>query len=108
MIRFGGYFFPSQHITRQAIRELRIPKEEFDKLASQADSDTEKVEEGLKVWKIMTEDIIARRTQPTRDFRKQFEASVRAKWEEVKKELEKSLLASSQNGLVSTQITNQL
>lgn len=85
-----------------------MSKEEFNVIASQADGDTKKVEEGLKVWKTMTDDIIARRTQPTRNFRKQFEASVRGEWEEVKNELEESLLASSQDVLVSTQITNQL
>ena len=106
MVRFG-FFFPSQLITRQAIRELRMPNEEFDIIASQADGDTKKVEAGLKVWKTMTDDVITRRIQPTRDFREQFEASVRGKWEEVKKELERSLHASSQDGLVSTQITNQ-
>lgn len=108
MIRFG-VFFPSQLTTRQAIRDLRMPEEEFDEIATQANNDTKQVEEGFKVWKTMTGDVIARRVQPTRDFREAFEASVRGEWEAVKKELEKSLHgASSQDGLVSTQITNPL
>ncbi len=86
-----------------------MPEEDFNKIASQADNDTKQVEEGLKGWKTMTGDAIARRTQPTRDFRKAFEDSVWREWVAVKKELEKSLLgASSQDRLVSTQITNQL
>lgn len=106
MIRFG-VFFPSQLTTRQAIHDLRMPKEDL-KTVSEVFDDTLQVEEGLGVWKTMTDDIINKITTPTRDLEKNFEASAKREWEAVKKELEKSLLgASSQDGLVSIRITSQ-
>jgi len=76
-------------------------------MASQADSDAKEVEKGLNAWKAMICNVITSHILPTREFKKEFEADVRREWEEVKEELEKSLLGiGSQGRLVSTQTTN--
>lgn len=86
-----------------------MTKDDFDKISSQIDGDTERVQKGLEVWKTTIADIIAKRIKPIRKFEIEFEASVRGEWETVKKELEESLLeASSQNKSVSIHITDQL
>lgn len=108
MVRFGFIFFPSELITRQAIDDLRMPTEDLNRIASVND-DTKQVEEGLKVWKTKTDDIINKLAELTDGFVNDFKTSVKGEWEVVKEKLEKSLLgASSQDRLVSIQITNQL
>lgn len=82
-----------------------MPKE----VLSEARDDTMQVEEGLKEWKNMTDDIIIGLSEPTRNFQKKFEASIKGEWEAAKKKLEKaSLGTSSQDKLVSIQIYNRL
>jgi len=81
-----------------------MPLGEFEEVTSQALADIEKVKEGLMAWETTTEDITARRVQPSRAFRQEFETSIRRQWKVVKGELKESLLgAGSQEKLVSTQ-----
>lgn len=104
-----GVFFPPHLITRQAIRDLNASKDDFDKSVSQNEEDIKNAEKELEAWKTITDDAITRRILPIRAFREEFEASVMREWEVVRTKLEQSLLGpSSQGGLVSTQVPDQL